>query len=596
MAELKHRSEMDPRYMWKLEDIFASQDDFEAMFLQAKEEIAAFSAFEGKLKTQAREAIRASFSMRQKVGRLYVYAAMRRDEDGENAFYQGLAARAEALSSEAHTASSFMLPELLELPEETLREIAADPDMVDYDAFIHDVLHQKPHVLPKEQEKLISMASEALSGAAKAFTMLSNVDLPMPMVKTEGGAEEKLTGGRYLMNLHSRDREVRKGALLGMLSAYNAFSSTIAAMYDANVKAARFSARARGFDSCLQESLYADEIPVSVYENLLASVEKALPALNEYLGLRKNILGLDEVHMYDLYVPIVEDFDMKMSYDEAFELVKEGLKPLGEDYITRLSDATREGWADVYENKNKKGGAYSWGCWGVHPYVLLNHTDDLSGCMTLAHELGHAMHSHYSNTAQPFAKAGYSLFVAEVASTCNEVLMMRHLMKKYADDKKAMAFLCNQMLEEFRTTVFRQTMFAAFEKRSHEMCENGEPLTAESLKKEYLALNRRYYGGGCHVDEEISAEWMRIPHFYRDFYVYKYATGFSAAVAIADKILTGGEPAVKAYKRFLSAGGSVPPLDALRLAGVDMEKPDTVESAMQVFADTVRQFRTAMDQ
>ena len=328
-----------------------------------------------------------------------------------------------------------------------------------------------------------------------------------------------------------------------------------------------------------------------MYDNLLSEVDAALPALAEYLKLRKEKLGVDELHLYDLYVPVVGDFDMKMSYPEAFELVCEGLAPLGEEYIAQLRAGYAGGWIDVYENKSKRSGAYSWGCYGCHPYVLLNHTDDLGGAMTLAHELGHSMHSFYSNGAQPFAKANYSLFVAEVASTCNEVLLMRHLMNKYKDNPKAAAFLANQLLEEFRTTVFRQTMFAAFEKISHEMHEKGEPLTSEALNKAYLALNEKYYGSECVVDDIIRVEWMRIPHFYRNFYVYQYATGFSAAVAIATRILNEGESAVRDYKKFLSAGCSVPPIEALRYAGVDMEKPDAVRAALRVFAETVEELK-----
>ena len=320
-------------------------------------------------------------------------------------------------------------------------------------------------------------------------------------------------------------------------------------------------------------------------------MEDALPALTEYMDIRKKLLGVDELHLYDLYVPMIADFDMKMTYEEACALVCEGLSPLGEEYVAKLREGFSSGWVDVYENKAKRSGAYSWGCYGVHPYVLLNHTDDLSGAMTIAHEMGHSMHTWYSNKNQPFAKSHYSLFVAEVASTCNEVLLMRYLMEKYKDDPKASAYLRNQLLEEFRTTVFRQTMFAAFEKEAHSLYERGEALTAEALCSLYHGLNEKYYGGGAKVDALISCEWMRIPHFYRNFYVYQYATGFSAAVAIADRILREGESAVTDYKKFLSAGSSVPPIEALRFAGVDMEKPDAVQGAMRVFAQTVEEMK-----
>ncbi|MBR5704363.1 MAG: oligoendopeptidase F family protein, partial [Deltaproteobacteria bacterium] len=340
-----------------------------------------------------------------------------------------------------------------------------------------------------------------------------------------------------------------------------------------------------------QASLAPHEIPESVYDNLLFAVEDALPALTEYMNIRKKLLDVDELHLYDLYVPMIADYDMKMTYGEACDLVCEGLAPLGGEYVARLREGFSGGWVDVYENKAKRSGAYSWGCYGVHPYVLLNHTDDLAGAMTIAHEMGHSLHTYYSNENQPFPKSHYSLFVAEVASTCNEVLLMRHLIKKYQDDTKASAYLRNQLLEEFRTTVFRQTMFAAFEKEAHGMYERGEALTAEALSSMYYGLNEKYYGGGAKVDDVISCEWMRIPHFYRNFYVYQYATGFSAAVAIADRILREGENAVKDYKKFLSAGCSVPPIEALRFAGVDMEKPSAVQDAMRVFAQTVEEMK-----
>ena len=594
MPELKARNEMDPAALWKLEDMYASEEAFEADYKKAEEEIILLSAMEGKVKEDPEGAVKAYFALAETAEKLYVYAAMRRDEDAQNAFYQQLFQRAQGLSVRADTAGSFLTPELLTMDEKELEALSAAPSMRDFDAFLRGVLREKPHVLPGEQEKLLSMAQDVLNGPSDAFGMLDNVDLPMPEVKNADGSTEKLTQATYGIRLRSREREVRKSAFEGMQGAFRAFSSTVSALYSSAVKGDLFLARAKRFPSCLEAALFPDEIPVSVYENLLDSVKNALPALNQYLEIRKDRLGVDALHMYDLYVPIVDSFDMKLDYDEAYALVLEGLKPLGEDYISVLRGAKSAGWADVYENKNKRSGAYSWGCYDTHPYVLLNFTDDLNGCMTLAHELGHAMHSYFSNGAQPFAKAGYSLFVAEVASTCNEVLMMRYLMDRYAGDSAASAFLCNQLLEEFRTTVFRQTMFAAFEKKVHEMAERGEALTADSMTREYLELNRLYYGGGCEVDELIGAEWMRIPHFYRNFYVYKYATGFSAAVAIADRILREGESAVRDYRRFLSAGCSVPPLEALRYAGVDMEKKDTVDSAMRVFADTVERFREAL--
>jgi len=587
MSQLKKRSEMDPKWMWNLNDILNGTEAFNALFEEAEKALAAFAACQGHVAEDPRKAIVMSFEGERMIEKLFTYARMLSDGDGADSEAQLLLTRVQGLAARAAGMSAFLQPELLALPEETLKDMMNDPDFSEYDVFIEDILRDKPHTLPAEQEKLLAMASEVMSAPGGIFTMLSDVDMPKPMVKDEDGSDVNLTGATYNRLLHSRNREARKGAYEAMMKMYGDFRSTISTTYRSNVKKDVFHARVRGFGSAVEYSLHPDRIPVKVYDNLLESVEAALPAMQKYLALRKKTLGVDELHLYDLYVPIVNDFDMEMTYPEAFEVVKKGLKPLGERYAQLLDKAYTEGWIDVYENEGKHSGAYSWGVYDSHPYVLLNHTDNLNGAMTLAHELGHAMHSYHSNEALPYAKAGYSLFVAEVASTCNEMLLMHALMNEYKDDKKASAFLANQLLEEFRGTVFRQTMFAAFERESHRMEENGVPLTADTLSQVHYDLNKKYYGGECVIDEAVRHEWMRIPHFYRSFYVYKYATGFSAAVYIANRIMTEGEPAVKDYFRFLSAGGSVPPLEALKFAGVDMEDPSTVQDALKVFADTV---------
>ena len=589
--ELKTRGEMDARWQWRLEDIFATEADFEAAMAQAKDDVEMYRAWQGKVKNDPEQAVRDYYEMNLHLERLAAYALMHKDEDTGDASRQARAARLEALLVAAESAGAFLSPELLALPAEKLEAMQRDADFAEYSEFIRLLILQKPHTLPVEQEALLAAAGEVLGAPSEIFGMFDNVDVPFPAVTNDEGEQVKLTHGNYGPLIRSQNRAVRKEAFEAMMGTFEKFSATVSAIYAASVKGDVFSARARHYDSARQASLAPHEIPEAVYDNLLSEVDAALPALAEYLKLRKEKLGVDELHLYDLYVPVVGDFDMKMSYPEAFELVCEGLAPLGEEYIAQLRAGYAGGWIDVYENKSKRSGAYSWGCYGCHPYVLLNHTDDLGGAMTLAHELGHSMHSFYSNGAQPFAKANYSLFVAEVASTCNEVLLMRHLMNKYKDNPKAAAFLANQLLEEFRTTVFRQTMFAAIEKISHEMHEKGEPLTSEALNKAYLALNEKYYGSECVVDDIIRVEWMRIPHFYRNFYVYQYATGFSAAVAIATRILNEGESAVRDYKKFLSAGCSVPPIEALRYAGVDMEKPDAVRAALRVFAETVEELK-----
>ena len=589
--ELKARKDMDPRWQWRLEDIFASEEAYEQAYAQAEQAIAQVAGWQGRVKDDPRQAILDADALSLRMDRLAAYALMHKDEDSSDPVRQARAMRFQTLGVKAGSATAFLAPELLALPEETLREMMADASFADYSEMLRLLLLQKPHTLPAEQEKLLAEAGDVMSVPRDVFSMFNDVDLPLPQVTGENGEKLQLTHGNYGMMIRSRNREVRREAFEGMMGTFQRFSATMTACYAGAVKTAVFKARARHYDSARQASLAPHEIPEAVYDNLLTEVEAALPALTEYMRIRKKLLNVDEVHLYDLYVPMIADYDMKMTYGEACDLVCEGLSPLGEAYVSRLREGFSGGWVDVYENKAKRSGAYSWGCYGVHPYVLLNHTDDLAGAMTIAHEMGHSMHTYYSNENQPFAKAQYSLFVAEVASTCNEVLLMRYLMKKYQNEPKASAFLRNQLLEEFRTTVFRQTMFAAFEKEAHSRFERGEPLTADALNSLYFGLNEKYYGGGAKVDALIACEWMRIPHFYRNFYVYQYATGFSAAVAIADRILREGESAVKDYKRFLSAGCSVPPIEALRYAGVDMEKPDAVRGAMRVFAETVKEMK-----
>ena len=589
--ELKTRNEMDKQYQWRLEDIFATEVAYEQAYAQAEQAIEHMAGWQGRVKDNPRQAILDADALSLQMDRLAAYALMHKDEDSSDPMRQARAMRFQSLGVKAGSASSFLAPELLALPEETLKKLMLDPSFADFSEMLRLLLLQKPHTLPAEQEKLLAEARDVMGVPRDVFSMFNDVDLPLPKVTGEDGEEIQLTHGNYGMLIRSRNRDVRREAFEGMMGTFKRFSATMTACYAGAVKAAVFEAKTRHYDSARQASLAPLEIPETVYDNLLNEVEAALPALTAYMNIRKKLLGVDELHLYDLYVPMIADYDMKMIYGEACDLVCEGLAPLGEEYVAKLREGFSSGWVDVYENKAKRSGAYSWGCYGVHPYVLLNHTDDLSGAMTIAHEMGHSMHTWYSNENQPFAKAQYSLFVAEVASTCNEVLLMRHLMKKYQDDPKASAFLRNQLLEEFRTTVFRQTMFAAFEKEAHRMYEQGEALTAEALNSLYYGLNEKYYGNGAKVDDVIACEWMRIPHFYRNFYVYQYATGFSAAVAIADRILREGESAVRDYKKFLSAGCSVPPIEALRYAGVDMEKPVAVRGAMAVFAQTVEEIK-----
>ena len=587
MQQPRKRNEIDPRWQWNLNDIINGTSAFDALFAETQHAVGEAAARQGRVAEDPRAAIRSFFEISRSIERMFTYARMRLDEDGSNDEAQTLLARIQALAVKAESTGAYLRPELLALPEEALLQMKADPDFSEYDVFIDDILRDKPHTLPASEEKLLAEMSEMTQAPSDIFTMLSDVDRPLPTVTDENGQPADLSATVYIRMLRSHDRDARQRAYEAEMKAYADFGQTFAATYRYSVKADAAGARVRHFASAIEASLFPDRIPVGVYDALLKSVEDALPSLDRYLALRKRRLGVDELHLYDLYVPIVDDFDMPMTYPEAFQVVKKGLAPLGAHYAELLEEAYANRWIDVYENKGKHTGAYSWGVYGTHPYVLLNHTDDLNGAFTLAHELGHAMHTWHSNHAQPYAKAGYSLFVAEVASTCNEMLLMRALMEEYKDDRKACAFLANHLLEEFRGTVFRQTLFADFERESHRMEENGVPLTAASLGDVHFELNQKYYGRVCTIDECVRSEWMRIPHFYRAFYVYKYATGFSAAVALSDRILHEGQPAVDDYMKFLSAGASLPPLDALRLAGVDMEDPQTVRNALHIFDETV---------
>ena len=590
METVKKRSEMDPKYQWRLTDIFADEAAYNEAFAQAEELVGAVAQGQGRVAEDPAKAITASFQVREKLEKLLSFVMMKKDEDNGNTHSQAEMQRAMSLAIKAETVGAYLQPELLAMPEDELKALMDKPEMKEYRVFLSDLLREKPHTLSAAEERILAMTGDMAQGPDDIYSMLTDVDLKFDAVKDGEGNDVALTDSGYGKIIHCADRTLRANAFHTLFSTYGAFGNTIAGTYGASVKKDCFYAKVRNHASALEASLFPDQIPVAVYDNLVSAVHEALPALNKYLAVRKKATGTEELHLYDLYVPIAGDFDMNLPYEEAYQLVMEGLAPHGKDYVAILKQAHDEGWLDVYENENKTGGAYSNGVHAVHPYVLLNHHDNLDSAMTIAHELGHAMHSWFSDHAQPFATCDYSLFVAEVASTTNEIIVMRHLLNKYKDDKKAVRFLLNHYLEQFRTTVFRQTMFAEFERKVHEMWEQGIPLTNESMGDVYYELNKQYYGESCVVDEEIRNEWMRIPHFYRAFYVYKYATGFSAAVFLANRILTEGEKAVKDYRKFLSAGCSVSPLDALRLAGLDMANPQPVKDALNEFARTVDTF------
>ena len=589
MAEtIKKRSEIEDQYKWDLTHIYASDEAWEKDYEAVTAEVGTLSIFDGHVAENPKKAIITVNETVEKIMPIYEYAFLRKETDNTDSTAQALKDKATRLYVTAMTVVSFLEPELLAMPEEELQALVMDPEMRDYDAMLRRLLLCKPHTLPKEQERLIAMMGEVAEAPENIFSALSDADMKFPPVKMPDGTEQELTEGNYSTFIHSDDREVRRQAFHNIMSTYDFYGNTIAGTYSASVKKDQFMAVSHHFASAREAAMKPLEIPESVYDNLIDAVHEYLPVLQDYLRLRKELLQLDELHLYDLYTPIVKGFKMDLPYEKAFDLVLEGLKPMGEDYIEKLKEARDNRWIDVYPSMGKSSGAFSAGSLRkVHPYVLLNHNDNLDSAFTIAHELGHSMHSFYSNTNQPAPKSDYSLFVAEVASTCNEAVMQRYLTGKMADPK-AQAYLLNHLLEQFRTTVFRQTMFAEFEKISHEMAAQGIPLTKESLSDAYFKLNEQYYGETCFMDPEIASEWMRIPHFYRAFYVYVYATGLCAAVSLSDRILREGESAVGDYRKFLSAGCSVPPIEALKLAGIDMSRPEPVRQALEVFRETVK--------
>lgn len=587
------REEIAVNDTWKLEDILVSDEAWEALYTKEKEEIGQYVQFKGRLGESADTlyaCLKFDDDCSWKVEILYVYARMRMDQDTTNQRYQEMFARAQSLSCQAAQNASFVLPEILAVPEEKLKVfLSADNGIKHYLRAMEQILAKKPHTLSNEAEELLAQSSEAMQGASQIFTMFNNADIVFPEITGSDGKCVRITHGNYISLLESEDRRVRKEAFLGLYGVYKQFANTLAAAYSAEVKQALFYAKARKYSSSRAHSLAENEVPEAVYDQLLGAVRNALPLLHRYVKLRKKALGLSELHMYDLYTPMVEGVKKTYSFDEAKAMVLDGLKPLGEEYQTLLTRGFLDRWIDVYENEGKRSGAYSWGVYGTHPYVLLNYHGTLNHVFTLAHEMGHAIHTYYSDNHQPYTYAGYKIFVAEVASTCNEALLIRHLMET-TEDKREKKFLINHFLESFRGTLFRQTMFAKFEWEVHQKAQRGEALTANALGELYHQLNVEYFGQDMVVDKEISFEWERIPHFYTPFYVYQYATGFSAAIAISSRILRGEAGALEGYQKFLSSGCTMPPIELLKLAGVDMSSEKPVKEALAVFGRLLDEF------
>ena len=590
---MKKRWEIEEKDTWKLEDIISGPEEWESLYSQAWQEIREYGRFQGRLGESASlllEALEFEDRISLEIERLYVYARMKSDEDTGNQEAQERFGRAQSLYFAAGQNSSFMVPEILAIRPERLKDfMEQEKGLQKYGRLMEMLEKKREHTLSKEMETLLAQSLDATQGASQIFTMFNNADVKFPVITGENGQELAVTHGTYISLLENADRRLRRDAFLSLYSVYAQFQNTLAAAFSANVKQACFYAKARGYASSRQHSLEENEVPETVYDNLVATVRQGLPLLHRYVGLRKRELGLDEIHMYDLYVPMVEKEKGRYSYEEAKAMVLEGLKPLGEEYGNLLRKGFVNRWVDVYENEGKRSGAYSWGVYGVHPYVLMNFNGTLNDVFTLAHEMGHSIHTYYSNQAQPYVYAGYKIFVAEVASTCNEALLIRHLMGK-AKSRQERRYLINHFLESFRGTLFRQTMFAEFEQKAHEMAQKGQTLTAKALGQIYHQLNVDYFGAEMTVDGEIDYEWERIPHFYTPFYVYQYATGFSAAVAISSRILDGDADVIDGYRKFLEGGCTKPPVELLKLCGVDLSSPQPVKEALAVFEDLLKRF------
>ncbi len=581
------REDVLEQYKWKLEDIFPSNEAWEDAFASFSEKSKSLLDYKGTLgdKAKLKQCLDFSDELDILLEKLYSYAHMRRDENGAIDCYQALCDRIDEASVNYSALCSFISPELCAQSDEYLKSLIEDKDFSDYDYAIEGLLRKKKFVLPASEERILAL-SKSMSGSFEdIFGKLDYVDLPLPELEIEG-KKEKLTQGKYSYYLQNPSVEVRKTVFDGLYETYKKLINTITAIYAGSVKSDNFYAKVRGYESALKKALYEDNIPFGVYDNLISAVSSNLKAVHDYVKLRKNALG-GEIHMYDMYVPLTENATKDYDFEQGFSLVLDGLAPLGEEYISLLKKAKAQRWLDVYETENKRTGAYSWGVFGVHPMVLLNHTGTTHDVFTIAHELGHSLHSHYSSSAQPHAKAHYSIFVAEVASTVNEVLLLKHLIEKATDDSEK-KYLLSYYLDTFRTTLFRQTMFAEFEKISHDLADEGAPLTPASLSEKYYELNKKYYGESVIHDDYIRYEWARIPHFYNSFYVYKYATGLTAAVNIAGAILREGQPAVERYKKFLQSGSTASPYELLKITGVDLMKKEPFEYAMAEFREILR--------
>lgn len=588
--EVKDRKDIDVKDTWNLESIYANNELWEEDYAALEKDAAEFAKLKGAIEADVSKipaVLDAYYGLHRRLSKLSVYARMRFDQDTTDSTYQTMSAKIGSLGVKIGAASAFVEPEILSYSKEQLEAAEKENERTAYyGRKIEEMLRGQEHTLDAEKEELLAAAGDMAEAPDDIFSVLMNADMKYPDIVLEDGTHLPLTNSTYISYMESQDRAVREGAFKTLYGQIASLKNTFAAIYRGNLKQAKFYAQSRKYSSARAMYLADSNVPESVYDNLLSAVHEALPMMYRYVAVRKKVLGVDKLHMYDVYTPIVAAQNQTYEFEQAKQMVLEALKPMGEDYLSHAREGLENRWIDIYPNKGKKGGAYSWGCYDSQPFILLNYTKNLDSVFTLIHEMGHSIHSYYSITAQDYAYSDYKIFVAEVASTCNECLLMHDLLKK-TTDKEQRKYLLNHYLDSFKGTLFRQTMFAEFEKTAHDYCAQGKPLTAEALSQMYLELNQKYFGPDMEKDEEIAYEWMRIPHFYTPFYVYQYATGYSAAVALSAKILKEGKPAVDAYMSFLKGGESKDPIDLLKMAGVDMTTEKPVADALALFGELV---------
>lgn len=580
----KNRKEIENKYKWNLEKMYLDSSKIEEDIKFIEKSYEDIKEYKAKMSNSAENfynSLKIMEDSSRRLSYLYAYTHMKHHEDTRINENLADATKSEMIASELGKATAFIVPEIIGMDSSLLETFLKDERIAPYKKMIDEILRDKPYTLSEKEEELMAAVSDLTGVAENTYEMLSYADMKFPEIEDEKGEKVRLDHFNYSTYIKSKNQRVRKDAFEAEFGTYKKYSNTMASTLFGAIKSEIFNAKTRKYPSALFASLYQDNISVDVYNNLIDSIHENIPALDKYLEIKKKYLGLEELHMYDLYVPMARDFNMEISYEEAKKIILEALKPMGEGYTSLIQKAFDERWIDVYENEGKKGGAYSWGCYDSHPYILMSYNNDLNSMFTLIHELGHSIHSYLSHNSQPYIYSSYKIFVAEVASTVNETLLIKYLLNN-SKDKTEQIYLLNYYLEQFRTTVYRQTLFAEFEKITHEKVEAGNPMTADDFTEVFYNLNKLYYGGACNVDEISGVEWARIPHFYSNFYVYKYATGFAAASVLSEKILNE-DGAVEKYLEFLKSGGSEYPLDQLRSAGVDMEKKESVDGALKIF-------------